>query len=454
MDNIPTISTQKVADRYEMLGNKLNELFVRLYKEHCKTLEANTFYRECHSGDLIFPLIAMAVCLYFLVFNKDMKYYYMSAHGAEDTLFKGVLVMILFINAVSIVRYIYSKRLDAAGRKINSCKRTAEKRMEAMKNNDFYGQVTRAVESGDTKFSADQKNDLGDKICALRAKTERANRSAGSVGRIVSPLLAAIYFLYGFVMVAMNHDKITSGGGLGLWLVIFSVYTYFAIDVVMCLVGGYLGRSMRIAGVVLAAVTCGFELWAFSGGRLDDAALDVGNIPVISSISQLVLVVILQFISMLIGVLKADYLGMKTKWNHGFELVMKYGEDKGKTRGSVMRRGAIAGVLAVISWVSGCSLVESKGHIVLFPLLFWLAMPLMKPFGSTIYTFFGRAKSISVTLFSFAMFVAYYADRHGAADITMLISWGICTAVYFIIGAFVKYKNDNSMMFDFMHKFT
>ena len=116
MDNIPTISTQKVADRYETLGNRLNELFAKLYEEHCKMLEANTLYRKCHLGNLILSLAAIAVSLYFLVFNDNMKYYYMSAHGAEDSLFKGILVMIIFMNAVSIVRYIYSKKLDATGR--------------------------------------------------------------------------------------------------------------------------------------------------------------------------------------------------------------------------------------------------------------------------------------------------------------------------------------------------
>ena len=453
MDNIPTISTQKVADRYETLGNRLNELFVKLYEEHCKMLEANTLYRKCHFGDLILSLAAIAVSLYFLVFNDNMKYYYMSAHGAEDSLFKGILVMIIFMNAVSIVRYIYSKKLDATGRRINSCKRTAEKRMETMKNNDFYGQVSRAAESGDSKFSADQKNDLGDKICALRDKMHKANKSAGAVGRIISPLLAAVYFLFGFVLVIMNRDEIPHGSYM-TWMMIFGVYTYFAIDVVMCLIGGHLGKFMRGFGVVLAAVTCGFELWAFSEASLDNNAFDIG-IPVLGSITELQLVVILQFLSMLIGVLKADYLGMKTKWNKGFELVMSYGEPKSKTCGSVMRRGAFSGLIAVVSWYSGNSLMDGNMiQMITFPLLFWLSMPLMKPFGSTIYAFFGRAKSISITLYSLAMFVLFHVSKQGNFDIKQLTYLGICAAVYFIIGGIVKHLNDNTMTFDFMHRLT
>lgn len=455
MDNIPTISTEKLLERYNTLENNVNRLFAELYGDHQKALKANPIYRKYSFFSPIWSLILIAFAGYHMIFNQKMMKIYFGHTGGKSEIVKGILVMIIFVNIVNIIRWAYSKKLDGMGRKIVSCRRTAEKRIEEMKKNDFYGQVSRAAESGDTKFSVEQPNDLGDRICALKKVFSKENRKAATVRKFISPLLAAVYFLFGFVMVIMNRDEIAGSSAMTLWMLLFAVYTYFAIDVVLCHVGGYLGGAMRIFGLVLAAVTCGFELWAFSGADLDEAMFNVGNIPVVSSITQLQFAVILQFASMLLSVLKADYLGMRTKWNKGFALVMKYGEDKEKNCGSVKFRGTIAGILAWFSWTSGLELAKGgKVNYLMFPLLFWLSMPLMKPFGSTIYTFFGRAKSISITLFSFAMYVVMLVNRYGSVDRSVLISWAVCAGLYIAIGGVVKFINDETMAFDFMHKFT
>ncbi|MBO4878087.1 MAG: hypothetical protein J5501_08795 [Ruminococcus sp.] len=466
------INISRLAEAAAKQKDVLDELFTGLRNEHSEYQANNPLYRKYGFFNLVWTLLVLAGIVFaflkreLLTEKLSDKLFEMNVPtGARDELEANLiwlgaalLVLIAVIRVTNLLRMIYSRRVSRRAAKIGSFRKTAEKRMAATDMADFRAAVVNAAEEGNRDFSADRKNDLGKKISAFRDSLANSNRHARLIKGIVSPVLSAFYYLFGFAVIWLLKDKFADDSYITyMWLVLFGIYTYFAIDAVICSIGGYLGKFMRPFGCLLAAGYAAF-LWyiirGIDGSFFDSAAFCTNDgTKLIPQLKISYVVILLQFIAMIVGIIKGDYLGMKDKWEHSFDLSMLYGgSGRMKTRGSVIRRMLWSLPWVLAAWAAGIYLSRAL-VLVSFVITWWRSMPLFKPFGSVIYEFFGRVKSISMSLMSFALMIMIILRVNGALSMKDLIMFGIALVVYLVFGLIIKAINDGTELFGFMNFF-
>lgn len=466
MENRDYMSTDSVSEAFIKRADRSKEIMDSVRKEHKEMLGSNALYRKYTFSGLILALLIIALVVY--VFGKRVLEYgslkeafsyqrFDDIYFTKDTtlIYHAVLILILFVNIVTIIRWIYSKRIERSIRKLKSCEKQISKRITSDSSAALLDSVRNAIEEGNRDFSVTQKNDIGDRIIKLRERFKAWNRRAKSISAVVSPLLSAVYYLFGFVLTWLLRDSLEEFRQQSVFiLVLFGAYTYFAIDVAVCKSGGHMGKLMRPFGCLLALVYAGYVYW-LTGGSWDFPAFIKeygGHEVILSPLKGIHVIILLQLIAMITGVLSADYLGMKRKWNDGYETVMKYGNTKFKSRFSVIFRGAVAAFWIMTAWYIGVN-NHTMSILASLPFVWWVSMPLFKPFGSSLYAFFGRMKCVSISMMSFSLMVFFYYGENGALDIEILIRWGLCLILYAVLGAVVYVLNEGTEAFALMRLF-
>ena len=452
--------------------DRIDALFTRLAEEDSMKRSSNAFHRSYGFFEVVWTLIFLAGSVLLFIkrdivretVTERLKDAGMSARDRDvlipnlEQITGVLLLLIVIICGSNLLRMIYNAMLARRTTRIKSCRKTAEKRAAAKDMPSFTSAVITAVEEGKGDFSADHKNDLGNRISSIRDDMEKSNRRARIMKAVISPVFSAVYYLFGFVIMWLLKDKLAADSFFTyVWLTLFGTYTYFAIDVVLCSIGGYLGKYMRPFGCLLAAGYAGF-LWylitGIDGGLFGNSVLTNNSAEVLlPQLKASYVVVLLQFIAMAAGILSGDYLGMKEKWEKSFVVTLQYGgSGRERTRGSVIRRMLWSSMWVILSWVVGTQ-VKADISIAVFVYVWWRAMPLFKPFGSVIYDFFGRGKSISMELMSFAVLIMHFLRLYGTISLKELLIIGISLVVYIIFGIVIKAVNDITELFAFMHFF-
>lgn len=462
----------KLAEARDKQTERIDELFKGLSEEYSDSVNHNPLYRRYNFFHLVLTLLMLTGIAYAFtrreMLEDKLKDLMMGASMNYNVikevlphcvmLIWALLILIGVIKGSDLLRYFYSKSLERRSGKIASCRKAVLKRTGSKEMDEFKAMVLTAAEEGNREFSADHKNDLGNRISYLRDSITKSGRRARTLKGIVSPLFSAVYYLFGFVVIWLRKDTFTADDFLTyVWLSLFGAYTFFAIDVVLCSIGGYLGKLMRPFGCLLAAGYAGF-LWyiiqGIDGSFFDKAALvNNAGTELFPAVKISHAVVALQFIAMIVGVIVGDYLGIREKWHSGRFDTAIYSSGSGyKTRFSVMFRMLWSVPWVIASWVAAKD-IRNTAACILFMLVWWRAMPLLKPFGSVIYSFFGRGKCISIELMSFALLILNYYRINGVIDIKALIMFGIALVAYVIFGLIIIAINDGSEFFFFMHPF-
>ena len=455
---------------FRNLKERTDALLTALRQDYRQSLSGNVIYRHYSFGRLVWTLLLITAAAYLLTkpaLCSDAVQRFAAAYETATAqsihefqepilgLVKMILLLFTVSQIVTVFRYFYSKHIERGNRQVTAIEKTVEKRMQAMQSQSgFLEQAKRAALGNDADFKADTPNDLGEKLIALHERFTASGKTSVRIRKIFGSLLSAFYYLFGFFVIWQHWEELRKFSAVPLLLLTcFSAYTYFTIDIVLCNIGEYLGKLMRPFGCLLAAVYCGFLYYTVgSEYTAHPLQLQLSQGKTVLPVTTGQLMVLLQLIAMLTGVLTADYLGMRRHWREGFRLVLAYGENKQKTAGSVIRRGLWTIPWIIAAWVIGTQL-KADLTLLLFACVWWRSMPLMKPSGSTLYTFFGRAKCISISLMSFALFIPYFILHNETITTEHLMLLAISFVIYLILGAIVKNRNDHTMFFDFMHAF-
>lgn len=450
-----------MAEARDNQKEKIEKLFTDLHQENDASLRNNPLYRRYGIINLAWILLVLAGIV-FLYMKKEMVsdkldeiFLNIGISTADREVLIPNLVLLLWAAALLLVviygstllRMLYSNSQGRREKKISACAKVVLKRVDAKDMDDFRNAAMAAAEEGNREFSAGKKNDIGKRIGYIRDCMDNSCKRARILKGILSPVFSAVYYLFGFVVIWLLKDKLEPGRIYTyIWLTLFGAYTFYAIDVVLCSIGEYLGKLMRPFGCLLAAVYAGF-LWYITGivdePFFGSAALSLTNGPgFLSQIKVSYVVILLQFIAMVTGVLAGDFSGMREKWKYPYNL----------TSGKVIRRMLWSVPWVLIAWYIGMRINEPV-TFVFFALVWWRSMPLFKPFGSFLHEFFGRGKSISIGLMSFALFIMNYLHFNGPLDIKALIMFGLALVVYVVFGLIVYAVNEYSDFFIFMERF-
>lgn len=453
-----TSGWEKLNTAYTSTPDRANEATKSLFKDYETMLSENAVYERYKLGRIFSAFLWLALSVLILVSWEKMQDFasfltYRSSEQEQIFAFVMLFAAVLLVTKLYfIVKFFYCKRLERYSRKINRINNTILQRVKELSEQSYVDKVFDNYFAGNTDYASEQKNDLGEQIIAMRNEFGTINRKAAAANKAVRIISSALFYILGIVILLKQGEIIGHRSTESqFWIYCIGVYMYFVIDVVLVNMGEYFGKFMRPAGVLLACAYI-FALYSVVGETYDRAAVSgeiITNDAVHGLLTYANLFYLLQGLSLLIGILCGDYLGMKTKWDKGFNLVMAYGSQKSKTKGSLIRRGTVS--LIMITAV--CVSARSGIPIYLLGLVWWLFTPLMKPFGSTIYAYFGRAKCISIELMFFSQLIFLYLNENGTLDLERLIYFGVAFVLYLILGGIVKAINDSTMFFEFMEKF-
>lgn len=449
------------------ISDRVKTLTDTLRADYQQSLRGNVLYRNYKFSKLFWAIVWLAAACWILyrreacelgasLLEELLVQFFQLQSGVYSApilmIFRAGLVLFAISRVVTVLRFFYSKRVEGGGRRLNAVEQTIKKRLEEMNGSGFANDVQRAASNNDASFKAATANDLGERLGELHREFAASTQKAKKIKKIFGSVFSALYFLFGFFVIWQQREHLTDLTAVTLLqTTFFAAYTYFAIDFVLCSIGEYLGKFMRPFGCVLVLIY-GIFVYVLTGDAFSATPVVTGTSRGMLPLTVGQITLGLQMIAMIAGVLTADYLGMRQKWESGFRLTMSYGDNKFKTKGSVIRRMLWTVPWIAAAWAAGCYL-KQYAMMAVFPLVWWRAMPLMKPFGSTIYSFFGRAKCICFSLMCFGLFVPYFVLVNHVITMQTLMYWGICLGIYLVLGAIVKNRNDNTMFFEFMHHF-
>lgn len=455
----------QLSSAYNTLASRTSAIMDKLDGEYTALLQNNPLYRKYKVSNLIWTIILSAGIIYALFFAGDTfkpgidvisVILGVDNLSAEDNPFVKILrflaVMFLIAQVRTAMRFFYSRKLEGQGKKANRIRRTAAERLNDLEKTGYLKTVMQAAANGED-LTAEQKPDLSDSIRQFRAENKRLQQSAFTTHKIVSAFFSALYYLAGFYIIWTQKDLLDGFSASSIFLLtVFAVYTYFTIDFVICTLGGYLGKFLKPFGCALCAAYAGF-VYLLMREHFIWPVISWNGTTILPWLNTAVFTAATQLIAMLAGVLTSDYLGMRTKWLNGFNLAMRYGSNKQKDRGSVICRCVWSSFWVMAAWNASCPNEADVWLLLIAPLLWWRALPLLKPFGSTLYTFFGKAKCISITLMLFSLYLFRFLSKYPTITQETLVYLGIGLVVYLIIGGIVHHLNENTMFFEFMHPF-
>ena len=437
---------------FAMLEGRLTTIRLQLYQDYKQMLATNVLYRKGTvrqlTGNIIFLLLAGL--LLFLGFP------YLGGLLPDFTLKPEILELcrfltglIIFSQMYGIYRWIYSRNLERYEKQVHHIGKELFRRLEKLEDENFLGVSQTAVKHKDLNFQAAQENDLGASILRLRKRFAESNYKADIFRRIFTSAISIILYFAGF-WVCLLHKEAFGNVSVQFvfWATAFGIYIFFITDMILLQIGGYLGKALKPVGCLMVLIY-GIFMYTNITPALNMIPLAEGQIPenLTKYLNTGNLVILIQVFGMLISVLSADYAVMKQKWENGFILPLVYGEDKNKTRFSLVSRLFFSGIVMGLAWYA--SLTEVFLATSLF---WWIAMPLMKPFGSTLYAYWGFGKGMALEVTCSGWFLLYLAYACQALDTELFRRLGIIFLFHLVIAGIVKKINDETMYFAFMQK--
>ncbi len=456
--NDSAFSFEPLIDEYNRIEKHIDTTAEQL-KNDCETMiQENAVFEKVHSGHLFGSVVLLTLSAAAMTYGKERIPEWLEKVISSQEILTQVLecvkllcIGMIVLQAYNIFKSVYFMKLFRHRKSVQNIIDEMKNRADNMKNERYYTHLATAIGRADAAFSAGQENDLGDRILAFHKNFAKFNRRASVFRKISGIIISVILYGFGIWMLLKHKEQFSSLSESSVfWAILSGAYLLFMIDVIMISVGGYLGKFMKPLGCVLVAVY-GVLLFRFLHPLLEGLTLADGKIP--EPVGKFVtagnVILFLQLMGMLTGVLSANYLAMQQGWRNGFTLTMLYGQDKQKTRVSLIIRLLLSSVLMGITW----HLCRTEAFTLWLPFLWWVSTPLMKPFGSTIYTFYGRGKCISMELTCLGWMLLYLIQRDGELSMITLYNLGISFIGYLILGAIAKKLNDDSEFFEFTYHF-
>ena len=435
-----------ISREYNNVGQETKEILDELQSTYDSAIDSNTFYQQRRNSLVAKKIFAVLLLAGLLVFHEYWEDFVATLCDWDILPYLIELTMITIVfflvyEVYALFRYFYSRSIDRYQKQIDKIKTEIEQRMKQMSETSFYAQIVKKIEKGED-ITVEKPNAMGEKITSLSKEIWASTRTSMSIEKCCNFMIAIGLYLLGFMVFYQHENEWQKFSEDAIfWLSALGFYYTFAIDLMIIKAGKYMGKLMRPIGVLLV-LGYGAFLWLVPCQNYDLPVIPLEELP--EEIREYFtvgnLMIVFQVLGMLISVLFANYLGMKEKWEgESFELVMMYGSAKTKSRGSVVCRC----VLMMVFFALSCKICEfplDKDVEELLPIMWWITIPLVKPFGSTLYQYFGRAKCIGMSITFTGLLVSYYMTQVGTLELQQLIVlgiafcgyWGVCLVVYLL----------------------
>lgn len=448
-----------LAEEYASVSNETKEIFDELQKGYENSVISSPFYQKSGRGEIFKKFFFVIVLAMIFVFSDTVRLVYnfvldwqTSGYVLELTLI-GVVLLALY-EVFSIFRLFYSKSMERYGKRIADLRKETEERIKNMEKEHFLMDAVSTLIKG-KEIVEENPNDIGQKIASLRKEMGISARQSYTLDKISRILIALVLYLVGFVVFYLHENEWRRfSEDAVFWMGMLGFYYMFAIDLIIIKMGKYMGKWLRPIGCLMVVIYGAF-LWLTACQHYESRAISLEQIPenIAVFLTKGNIIVIFQVLGMLFSVLFGDYLGMKTKWEDDcFELTMSYGNNKSKNRNSVIFRS----LLMVIFFSVACKVCEipSEQEMITFlAFMWWATIPLVKPFGSTLYQYYGRAKCIGMEITLFGILIAYYMCQFGTLEMKELITLGTTAVFYVILCVIVYIMNLFTPFFFFLSPF-
>ncbi len=449
-----------LSREYDAVTGEAKIILDDLQKDYESSISSNTFYQKNTAGKLVKAIIWLIVIGFILFVDEGIAYLPYSWFEWSTSEYLGELTLIALkifglLNIYTIFRFFYSKGIEKYQGRVTKIREEVQQRIDAMRQSNFYQNTLAKLSKGEHVVS-EHPNDIGEKIASLHDEMWNTVRKSQKVDKVLRIILAVVIYLLGFIIFYQHESewkKFTDDAVF--WVSALGLYYCFAVDLIIIKVGQYMGKRMRSIGCLLVAIY-GIVLHMMIGDKYTSLGISGALIKesdfLAGVFSVANVIIFFQVLGLLIGVWNADFLGMKQKWEaENFQLQLSYGGNKTKTKWSVVRR-----TLLMICFLAFTCELCSEGSgvfLVVFPFTWWVTNPLMKPFGSTLYQYYGKSKCIGMQFLFFGILLASYIERQGYLTMDDFVEIGISFVLYLILGGIAKALNDGTRFFEFMHHF-
>ncbi|HAJ97881.1 MAG TPA: hypothetical protein DCO72_09120 [Ruminococcus sp.] len=448
-----------LAEEYASVSSETKEIFDELQKGYENTVISSPFYQKSGKGEIFERIFLVILLSAIFVFSDRIQLLYnfvldwqTSGYLLELTLI-GVVLLALY-EIFAIFRLFYSRSMEQYGKRITDLRKETEERIKKMENEHFLMDAVSMLIKG-KKIVEENPNDIGAKIASLRKEMGISAQQSCTLDKVSRILMTLVLYLVGFVVFYLHENEWSSfSENAVFWIGMLGFYYMFAIDLIIIKMGKYMGKWMRPVGCLMVVIYGSF-LWLTACQHYEERAISLEQIPesVAVFLTKGNIIVIFQVFGMLVSVLFGDYLGMKTKWEDDcFELTMSYGIDKSKNRKSVIFRSLLMVIFFSIT-CKACKIPSEQEMLIFMAFMWWVTIPLVKPFGSTLYQYYGRVKCIGMEITLFGILVAYYMCQFGTLETQELITLGIFFAFYLLLCVIVYVMNLFTPIFFFLSPF-
>ncbi len=435
--------------------NRLNNLFRGLNADYEEFIKGNVFYKKVSIVNIVLSII-IDIVLIFVLFQNTKIAMFIQRHisysgyrfnqiGSKNALSSIIFWILFAICVYSIYKTgvkIYCKKIERYSKRISNAKHKATKALENLKNQQLSSQMLKAI-LNDEEFTIDSRNDLGDEIISIREGFMTTNQKAHNVKRAIQfGVTGILYALFIIFTLTKLRNSAEISNNYGLTVALMNIVAIIIIGISQINLGEFLGKYTKMIGCLAAMIYSGLlyfsirKVFAIPFIKIEGSTQPYNK--------ACIIIPLLQFVSIILAVCLSHYGILKEKIEQGFEVPMKYGDNKPKgTKGMLFSCIAVASVGAVLIFVIVARKpISGLWDILIFTFLWYLTNCLVKPRGSYLYAYWGPGRSIANELVMISAVISSAICSRGTLSIREILCMCIGVVGSFIIGGIATFINN------------
>ncbi len=461
MDKSNISNVKRINMSYDSVEKRLNGIVEGLKEDYDEFTKGNVYYRKVSGGSIFLSILIDIILLVALFYLKAARASIQAQYSSNYTLpgallsylngkdnvlgsLLSIILLIAFLYSVYVTAIkFYCKKLEGYSKRIDKVSREVSSRISTIKNaplrQDIIGAAARNEE-----YAITSSNDLGSEIASIRNGFMNTNQKAHAIKKIISIGVSAFAFiiliLYLFIKV---KPSVAISANNGLSLMILYILAATIVNLTQLCAGEYMGKFSKIIGAAMAVIY-GLVLMMTMKEATAFPALEIQTSGFLSTINQTFWAIpLLQVIGIILTVILSHYGLELEKWKNGFSVSMSYGSKDNGNKVTMVTRGGLALLLALIMCFLG-AIYEVKGFIVIVivGVLWYASNCILKPRGSYLYTFWGRGRAIANEFVMAAMLLTSIICSRGTISAKELVALGIAFIVSFVVAIIARMINN------------